>query len=305
MATLFDARISAGETSPHKMNRPTTMKLSKDRALHAPRRAFTLIEILIVIAIIALLAAILFPVFSRARESARRASCASNLKQIALAAQQYIQDYDERFMQLKYTGAQFVTADTGTPGAASCSTATSAPTTCVQLYWPDFLDPYVKSAQIFNDPSDQNSYFDGCTFLDGSNQGATCVQNSAALKKPWVYKGHYSSMVDTDGNYRRDRAGLQYGYDWELAQSGGTPYVLSQVAFPSEKLMFAEAVAQQTDLPSGGYCGKLAARHFEGTNIAFVDGHVKWMKWGFECENEDTSEATKHLWYVNGVDSNG
>ncbi len=59
------------------------------------RRAFTLIELLIVIAIIAILAAILFPVFARAREKARQASCQSNLKQIGLALRMYCQDYDE------------------------------------------------------------------------------------------------------------------------------------------------------------------------------------------------------------------
>ena len=59
------------------------------------RKAFTLIELLVVIAIIAILAAILFPVFARARENARRTSCMSNLKQMGLAAMQYVQDYDE------------------------------------------------------------------------------------------------------------------------------------------------------------------------------------------------------------------
>ena len=49
------------------------------------RRGFTLIELLVVIAIIAILAAILFPVFARARENARKANCASNLKQIGTA----------------------------------------------------------------------------------------------------------------------------------------------------------------------------------------------------------------------------
>ncbi|HIE50480.1 MAG TPA: prepilin-type N-terminal cleavage/methylation domain-containing protein, partial [Armatimonadetes bacterium] len=62
---------------------------------HLSRRGFTLIELLVVIAIIAILAAILFPVFARAREKSRQASCASNLKQIGLAAMMYVQDYDE------------------------------------------------------------------------------------------------------------------------------------------------------------------------------------------------------------------
>jgi prepilin-type N-terminal cleavage/methylation domain-containing protein/prepilin-type processing-associated H-X9-DG protein len=70
--------------------------------VHSARSArgsagFTLIELLIVITILAILACLLFPVFSRARESARRASCQSNLRQIALGLQQYTQDYDERF----------------------------------------------------------------------------------------------------------------------------------------------------------------------------------------------------------------
>ncbi len=60
-------------------------------------QGFTLIELLVVIAIIAILAAILFPVFAQAREKARAITCVSNLKEIGLAENMYIQDYDETF----------------------------------------------------------------------------------------------------------------------------------------------------------------------------------------------------------------
>ena len=66
--------------------------------ISTPRRGFTLIELLVVIGIIALLAAILFPVFAKAREKARQTKCLNNCRQIAVANQMYVQDNDGQFM---------------------------------------------------------------------------------------------------------------------------------------------------------------------------------------------------------------
>src|ERR1700734_960021 len=74
-------------------------------ATRGERQGFTLIELLVVIAIIALIAAILFPVFASAREKARQTTCLSNEKQMALALNQYVQDYDERLIQGGFSGA--------------------------------------------------------------------------------------------------------------------------------------------------------------------------------------------------------
>ncbi len=104
-------------------------KLKQPPQKNAAKPGFTLIELLVVIAIIAILAAILFPVFARARENARKASCASNLKQIGLGLAQYHQDY-ERFV-------------------ANGQTETTNPRVR--------LDPYIKSDQIWVCPSEANA----------------------------------------------------------------------------------------------------------------------------------------------------
>ena len=91
-----------------------------------------------VIAVIYLLSAILFPVFGLVRENARRSSCQSNLKQIGLAMAQYTQDFDENvvFDRSQFHGT--VRSGIAFPG----------------WVWCDWIFPYVKNERIFNCPSE-------------------------------------------------------------------------------------------------------------------------------------------------------
>ena len=207
------------------------------------KTGFTLIELLVVIAIIAILAAILFPVFARARENARRASCQSNLKQIGLSWQMYVQDYDSRLPV--YEGAAY---------GADWTSGSVMP----------LLAPYVKNGQIFYCPNGRN--------------GQPVSAYGDALS-PWHY-AQYGTHYGMPWGYRPGKAALI-----NLA-GGGSPLMIDEVQQPSLLCLMAET---RFDATSGyGYgqfdCGTLNYNvfeaHFDGSNYAFLDGHVKWLKKG-------------------------
>jgi prepilin-type processing-associated H-X9-DG protein/prepilin-type N-terminal cleavage/methylation domain-containing protein len=94
---------------------------------------FTLVELLIVAGVIALLAALLLPVIGRVRERGWNATCGSNLKQIGLAMQQYVADYDGTYP----------------PQDSSPQTGFTD--------WTDLMQPYVKTRALFYCPSQAKS----------------------------------------------------------------------------------------------------------------------------------------------------
>jgi len=104
-------------------------------------RAFTLIELLVVIAIIAILAAILFPVFAQAKLAAKKTVALSNAKQIALASQMYMNDFDDAVIKEYFGFPQQPTCDWG-----SISN--------VFYNWRYAMNPYLaKSTGIITDPT--------------------------------------------------------------------------------------------------------------------------------------------------------
>lgn len=194
---------------------------------HSMKRAFSLLELLVVVAILALLAAITFPAFSRARESARRSSCQSNLRQIFLAHYQYKEDSDGVFAPCAYRNARNE-----------------------RVIWPQLLQPYAKSEQIFRCPSDTASLRLGY----GLNTIAFADVENLAPSPGGVRLGALrfdatSELILACDSGAGDDVNAPVPDAWKIVP-------------PSFPLQF-EGDAR----PSG--------RHFERASVLFFDGHVK------------------------------
>lgn len=215
------------------------------------RKAFTLIELLIVVAIISLLAAILFPVFARARENARRSSCMSNLKQLGMGVMMYKQDYDGYFPL---------------PLRADSTTADPSRYDDDYLFWPNFIYPYVKSLQVLRCPSQPVGK--SATSLASGNYGA----NDLVIANPATFpKAPFSDSI------------LQNPAQTYLIMDAGT-YLLSanKPTNPSGSKGYLPGTGQLgipvwSGIESIYKDDFMTGRHFGGVNMAFTDGHVKWL----------------------------
>ncbi len=143
--------------------------------------AFTLIEVLVVIAIIAILSAFLFPVFVRAKHAAKQKVCTSNLHQIGLAIGIYQQDNDGLYP-----------AATDAVDKADVDSWFAWPEWQAQIVKlpliSDLLLSYVKAGQVFECPLDN-----GTNILDDSKNGR--LVSSPSLFSKWGFSYKYRTQI--------------------------------------------------------------------------------------------------------------
>jgi len=153
------------------------------------RKGFTLIELLVVIAIIGILAAMLFPVFARARESARKTQCLSNVKNIALAVNMYLTDYDRLFpWACNKTEADYFNSFSGATWPVACNRAMKGNP---YLREPVILEDYTKNREIWKCPSAK-------------------VMNGAMVIIPIGRNGYWLNAWIDGGSYVTDWHGADY-----------------------------------------------------------------------------------------------
>lgn len=228
---------------------------------HQPKRknkGFTLIELLVVIVIITILAAILFPVFARARENARRATCLSNLKQLDLAMMQYTQDYDEHFLRMPRLASNMNT-------------------------WATTLAPYLKSVQILRCPSQALgdggtiTYLPRCDYSYHFWYGADAGTETRAPAEARSGGGGISlatltkpslSVIFWDSYTGDARSTNAYGNG-----AGDTYCVINGRCTSARITLYANSTHS------------FGQEHLDGINYAFTDGHVKWYKSASETQS--------------------
>jgi type II secretory pathway pseudopilin PulG len=216
---------------------------------------------LVVIAIIAILAAILFPVFAQAREKARQTACLSNTKQIGTALAMYVQDFDET-IPFNDNGPDF------NPGKAQCAF--------------DILQPYIKNTQVYVCPSAKPEdkvpifmNYDNTNrplFSYAINNMYWNVPEQRLFEKE--SPATLASIEDTVGTIfcgDSKPAVNQQHWAWQV-----TGTVLNTTVTPPI-LGFPD------------YQGQFVARHNGGICFTFFDSHAKWMKLEKATEKDATT----------------
>ncbi|MGI5924278.1 MAG: DUF1559 domain-containing protein [Lentisphaeria bacterium] len=204
---------------------------------------FTLIELLVVIAIIAILAAMLLPALSKAREKARQASCASNIKQCAVGANMYIDD----------------NADYFPVGCASWKLADGSGSE-----WHNNLKSYVGDVKTYICPSKSNLTrgYGALISYSGWESSISVVQLASPAGSAYFTDAAQCdpAKVTPDGKYE----------NWDSYATGSTHY---QWTPPTA---WWGGYCYYSDSAEGNRSRRPTSRHNgTGINVSYVDGHVE------------------------------
>jgi prepilin-type N-terminal cleavage/methylation domain-containing protein/prepilin-type processing-associated H-X9-DG protein len=228
------------------------------------RAAFTLIELLVVIAIIAILAAMLLPSLSRAKDTAKRASCLSNEKQIGTALAIYASDNNNYFPPV--AKAMSAWYDFGSPFWYNCLES-SLPRGAIHHNTDPIWGPNINNAVFFcpsepqNHPSQIDYGMNFTTLLDTNWSNTINPLSLNRISSP--------SNLIAIGDSRQSNV-----YTGGLCGS----WLMDRVPFLSGVTAYAACV------PS-------PARHAKGMNFLFLDGHVQYMM----VDGIDPSTFAKYL----------
>lgn len=208
------------------------------------KKKFSLIEILVVVAIIGILASLLMPALKKARESARTVQCANNIKQHMTASMLFLGDNDNKFWPRRaYNTKNEDPAEGGTPRT-----------------W----DRY--SSSIFYDTHD----LDAARHPAGSKSwGSYKVRIWDYLPSDEVQMCPNHDHVDADDKHR-----YQYSYGFSGAYDG---VKLTAFVPSASELGTITDIDYTTHVEVIARAGQIYARHNAKLNIAFLDGHVEGM----------------------------
>jgi prepilin-type N-terminal cleavage/methylation domain-containing protein/prepilin-type processing-associated H-X9-DG protein len=235
------------------------------------RRAFTLIELLTAIAILAVLAAILFPVFSRVREAGRSTACLSNLKQIGSAVAMYVSDHAETYPMSRFPDATHpmtgcTAEDTNYPVDGLHGTSHN---------WKRAIEPYVKSRDVYRCPSNAHAWDRG-GYNDAPGDETNVHHPGAPLANSYAVNGSF---------FHEAVPACWYGEPWER------PRAAAEISQTSRLIFLLESRYSFPDLggwyipqrgPNQGSEGPFQT-HNGMPNWLFADLHAKRVKLPATC----------------------